>query len=360
MIRSVYVWKLLPFFCCALIVALVYVLVAFNVPVLRQTVGFLYLFVLPGLTLMPLVRPRKSNISKTLLFSVGLSLTVLMFAGLFANEIYPLFGIEAPLSTWPMFVTLSVIVLGASLTSSVLIPDGDQERQETSLDEAGSTSFSPLTLLWISPLVLAAMGSLYYRATGDDTILLFLIVLIGGLVVLGILSADMISSYPLGVVAISLSLLLFTSLSTVQLFGQDVHGEYYVFKLADNALRWSPSLVTAQPAILNFNSMLSITVLPTIVCSVLNLDGLIIFKLVYPIIISLIPLGLFEIYSNVQGDRKVAFLSAFFFVAQTEYFVDMVGILRQAIAEFFLVLIVLLLLDDELGPAQEGSPNVDL
>jgi uncharacterized membrane protein len=202
--------------------------------------------------------------------------------------------------------------------------------------------------------VVAVLGSLYVRATGDDTILLVLIVMIGGLVVLGMLNADMVPSYPLGVFAISLSLLLFTSLSTTYLLGQDVHVEYYVFKLADSALRWSPNLASTNLIVLDYNAMLSITILPTVVCSVLNLDGLLMFKLVYPIIISLIPLALFEVYRNVLADRKVAFLSTFFFVSQTA-FQDLIGLIRQGVGELFLVLVVLVLLDNEFDQRKRSA-----
>ena len=70
------------------------------------------------------------------------------------------------------------------------------------------------------------------------------------------------------------------------------------------------------------------------------------FKVVYPLIFALVPVALYVVFRDQTND-KVAFLSAFLFVAVQEFFVALPVIARQEIGELFLVLIVLVLVDKQ-------------
>jgi uncharacterized membrane protein len=68
-----------------------------------------------------------------------------------------------------------------------------------------------------------------------------------------------------------------------------------------------------------------------------------VFKIVFPIILSLVPLGLYQLY-RVQWGKKVAFISAFFFMVNYVFFQVLIMVGKQMIAELFYVLLFLVML----------------
>jgi uncharacterized membrane protein len=70
-----------------------------------------------------------------------------------------------------------------------------------------------------------------------------------------------------------------------------------------------------------------------------------VFKIVYPIIFSLVPVGLYQVFQK-HTDGKIALLSVFFFVSLFVYYTEMTQLARQQIAEYYLILVILLLFDD--------------
>jgi uncharacterized membrane protein len=99
------------------------------------------------------------------------------------------------------------------------------------------------------------------------------------------------------------------------------------------------------------NAMLSITMLPPAYSLVLNTDSVYVFKIIYPLLFSLLPLALFQIFRKQTGDR-IAFFAAFFFASFYTYFTEMLGNARQEVAEIFLALSVLVILDNKLAKAK--------
>jgi len=140
-----------------------------------------------------------------------------------------------------------------------------------------------------------------------------------------------------------LALLFHTSLISNYLLGYDVHREYYVFELTNDFSHWNNAISAT------YNGMLSITILPTIYSNLLNIEGTWVFKIVYPLIFSIVPLGLYQIYRKKIG-KPAAFLSAFFFMASSTFYnVQMLSLMRQMIAELFFVLLLYLLLDEKMN-----------
>jgi uncharacterized membrane protein len=88
--------------------------------------------------------------------------------------------------------------------------------------------------------------------------------------------------------------------------------------------------------------MLSITVLPTAYYDILNLSPTWVLKIVYPLILALVPLGLYQLYKSRFG-VKVGFFSAFFFASNLIFFTEIAQLARQIIGELFYVLLFLTL-----------------
>jgi uncharacterized membrane protein len=104
----------------------------------------------------------------------------------------------------------------------------------------------------------------------------------------------------------------------------------------NNAL-WKPGTVGVE----SYSDMVSVTILPTFYSLVLNLSGELVFKLVYPLLFSIVPLVLFCAYRRRFGDSR-AILGVFLFISFATFYIQMAYLARQMIAELFFVLLILL------------------
>lgn len=326
---------------------LMYIAIGLNIPILRQTIVFIYLFFIPGFVLLRILRLKKLNLVDTILFSVGLSIAFLMFIGLLINELYPILGISQPLSTIPLTITLSVLTL-------VLFFVGYRQELPRNLNPSGRhgielESITPKSLLLVFPVILSIIGALYVNIP----ILLLMVIIIAALYALSVSSTRLIPAklYPLMIFAISIALVFHMVLISKYIMGYDAPLEYYVFKLTEIGGHWRPLDIGINPTgTVNFNSMLSITILPTIYSVLLNIKGEIIFKVFYPFVFSLVPLALYRIYERQIG-KLAALLSALFFISSPIVFygIEPLSLNRQIVGEFFFVLSIFILLDKKIS-----------
>ena len=311
-----------------------------NIPFLRQILGFLFLTVLPGLLVIQILKFKKLSTIETILYSVGLSVAFLMFGGLLINTLYPLLGISKPISLLPLIITINIsivilCILGYKINKDFLTPISIPINEIVS---------PPALLLCFLPF-LSVLGTYLVNFHHNNILLMLMIVVIASIVVLVAFDKFIPKKlYPLAIFMISITLLYHRSLISPYIFGTDIHFELYVYKLVELNSHWDPSAVSWA-----YNAMLSITILPEIYSSLLNMDGTWIFKIVYPLVFSFVPLGLYHIFQK-QTDEKLAFLSTFFFMSAYTFFVIMLFLMKQEIAELFFVLLILLMIDKEMKP----------
>ena len=323
-------------------------LIAFDIPVLRQIAGFISLTFVPGLLLLHIFRLNKLGAIETLLYSVGLSIALVMFTGFFMNVFYPLIGISRPISLLPVIATITLVVL--ILCFIAYKQKGSLKEplpQDSSKPWAGLLS-PPALLLLLLP-VLSALGAFWVYLRQGNILLLVLLSLIA-LVVTLVAFGKFIPTklYPLAILAISISLLWHWSLISPGLTAFDINHEYYLQKLVLSNSVWNYARAGAV------NAMLSIVMLAPIYSLLLHLDTVWLFKIFYPLLFSLVPLALFQGYKRQTSD-KIAFLAVFFFMSWTTFFADAGGNPRQAIAELFLALSILAFLDKEMGALRRTS-----
>jgi uncharacterized membrane protein len=94
--------------------------------------------------------------------------------------------------------------------------------------------------------------------------------------------------------------------------------------------------------------MLSVVMLVPIFSDICGMNLAWCYKIIYPLLFSLVPLGLYRVFQK-QTDDKIAFLSCFFFVISSSFFGWMLWLPRQGIAELFLVLWILLIIDKNMS-----------
>jgi len=151
--------------------------------------------------------------------------------------------------------------------------------------------------------------------------------------------------YPLAVFLLSVSLLFSSSLISNYINGWDINLEYYFSNGVVTNSFWN----TQIPQVLN--SMLSLVIIEPIFSKISGLSIVDIFKIIFPIIFSFVPLGLYAVFKNQTKD-KIAFMACFLFISVFMFFLEMPYLARQEIGELFVVLIIMVMIEKNLSRKQ--------
>jgi uncharacterized membrane protein len=316
------------------------IVVLADIPTARQVIGFIYLTFIPGYALLNALGFRTKNAVETLLFSLGLDVAALMFTGLLIDVLLPVAGLTSPLSTIPLLFALNIVVLCSSVW--IYLRKGNSTFREVGLPKR-------YLLLIIVPF-LSVLGALTVTIWGNNLILLVMLASVAGLAVLTTVYHRKLSTPFLGLVifAAGIALLLHTSLVTNYLVGYDINSEFHAFQLTDSSSSWISKFSSPDIRISNGYSMLSVTIFPVVYSKVGALDGTLLFKVLYPLILGFVPLALYQIYCSKIGKIE-AFLAVFLILSNLTFF-DTEGFpTKQMIAELFFVLLVLVVLKDDIS-----------
>lgn len=316
-----------------------------DVPVVRPVLSFVCFAALLGMVTLPLLKIKPSSGGELLVYSCGLSLVLLMVIGLAVNTLYPL--ISNPLSTLPMLLVLNLymlaaIVLGYSLGRDSPVPEKAPARQPAlSVKQRMLPSLYVVGILLLPAMAVA--GTWAMNTFSFNLILMAMIAAIAVLFVAILLTKDMpdgVSS--LFIVSAAVSLLLLYSLRSPYLMGFDIHGEYYTFTQTLDSFHWS--LGDYEHI---YNTCLSLTILPTVLYSMMNVVPEYMFKLVMQIVFTLMPLAVYLFFKD-KIDKRLALLAAFFMMSHYMFYYQMPSLVRQEVSLFFFVLAVYVLFTDRI------------
>jgi len=67
--------------------------IIFNIPVLRQILGFIFLTLIPGWLILRIMKLNKLGLTAKFVVSVSLSIAFIMFTGLLIDTLYPFWGL---------------------------------------------------------------------------------------------------------------------------------------------------------------------------------------------------------------------------------------------------------------------------
>ena len=314
-----------------------------DIPIVRQVVGFLYLTFIPGIAILYTLKLKNLELAEVILFSAGVSLSILMIAGLLLNELGPLLHIFTPLSLMPIIVLFNCIVLCLCFYNLV-------KQRATSFSLIQETRLSIIVILLMCLPLLSVLGALsVITVPMNNLLLLFAIVAISLLVIFIIFSRKRFAPkyYIFVLLSIAVTLLLQFSMVSNGLYGADIQHEYVTVRYTENNAYWNSTFLYKDNSYRRTNSMLSVTILPTIYSTVLNIEGTWTLKVVYPLIFALVPLGLYVLYKQYINE-KGAFLSVFFFMSNFIFFTEMLGLAKQMIAELFFVLLFIVLMNKKM------------
>jgi uncharacterized membrane protein len=313
-----------------------------GVPLLRQLVGFVYLAWVPGILLLRILRVHRIGAVETLICTVGLSISSVMFLGFIMNTVYPVLDILKPISESSLLISMTIFVFIGCIIAYIVDHGFDQPEYITTEETFGW----PVFLFSLLPF-LAIFGSWLVNNYRINSILFVLLAAIA-IVPVMVAFRKMIPEryYPFMIWTIALALLLHTSLISNHIWGWDINQEYYISNLVVNNAAWDFSIYS------NINAMLSIVMLAPITSIICHIDIVWVFKIVYPFFFSLAAPGMYVVIRRQSYDR-VAFFGTFFFITFYVFFTEMLQVARQEIAELFLVLIALLIINKDLNKVKK-------
>lgn len=314
----------------------------FHIPLLREIIGFFYLIFIPGILIIRLMELENLNNTDELLYSVGVSIAILMFIGLFMNTFYPLFGFTSPLSTISLFITINVLVWVLCALNFIKV-----RNKVEPIFLRFEDLISPSTLFLCLIPFLAIIGTYLVNSYNNNLLILLSLVLVAIIPLLVTFDKLPKRLYPLSIFVISITLLFHISLISFFIYGRDSFEEYFVASITLKNMYWNPNTSDY------LNSVFTVSIFPTILAKICNLNLEWIFKIIYQFLYVLVPLTLYQIFKE-QTNEKISFFSVFFFVASITFFFELPQLFRQEIGEIFFVLSVLLILTTKISPVKKS------
>ena len=332
-------WKISDFLAVVLgVQVFVWILISFEIagvqiPLLQPMIGFIYCCFIPGIVLLRALNLHRIGTINTLLYSIGLSIAIIYFVGFSLNAGLPFLGINNPLSG--IYFTLALSVITISLCIICWLQDSDAPGDSDGWHVSAIFTI-PNMCLFLVPFT-AIFGTYLVNHFQANQLLLAMVMILASIgILVGLGRFIPRESYPIALFVISITLLLHTALITPYLWGWDIVEEHFYATLVLQQQAWDIGLFG------NVNGCMSIVVLAPYLTQLTGLSLTWVFKLVYPLIFSLVAVALYEVYRHQTGE-KIAFFACFMFISYFQYYNGMIFLTRQMIAEIFLVLLLLLM-----------------
>ena len=314
-----------------------------NIPFLRQILGFLFLTILPGLLILQILKLNKIGLTEKIILTVGLSVSFLMFFGLLINSLSLGLEYETPLATIPLLISFNVAFIALAIVGYIISKD-----MIFSLSDLNLTTSEKAFL--IIPILFPALSifGMHVMNTSDNNILLISLLFLIPTYVISVCFFNQKFTkrlYPIVIYLISISLLLLMSLRSDHIIGVDTHLEYYFFMTTLHNVHWS---VFGHSTL---DACLSISLLPTIYQSLLNIPTEVLFKVLYSLIYSISPLIIYILSKRYIGELY-GFLASCFFMFQSIFLMTTANS-RTCTAVLFFTLAMMTLFNDKIEPLKK-------
>lgn len=327
--------------------ALIALLVAVHGLWLAQVLLISLLLVVPGVVLLRALRVPGTAIAAFPVYIPAASLVVLIGSGLGVNWIGLLLGMTAPIRAGPLLIGLELVCFSL-LASSVRAPN--------TVTIPWHWLSGRVNLVWplVIPLI-AAFGAMRLNDGHGSTVAFAGVVAGVALLVWAMPLASRLDPVCLAMIlyAVGLAIMWSFSLRSTFVYGFDIASEYHAMNQTVVAGAWH----TYHPGDA-YGAMLSITLLPAELHALSAMSGLLLFKIVYPMLFALFPVAIFGLAHKVLP-RCWAFIAAAFVVAQSTFAQELPALARQEIALLLFIAFVAAMLNTQL-PKSVQWPLVSL
>jgi|GEM_PF-6406750 len=296
-----------------------------SVPLIREFVAVVFLTFVPGLFVLLQFDYNEPALTRTACYAFGLSIFLVMIVGGIASLLFPLVGVDHPLAlNWLLGMWFVLTGIFAWTSQNTLILRIPEER-----------FMDPRTLsILLLPLV-SILGSVFLKVSGNNLVLLALLIAIAILPVVVMVFADETWYFSLAIWCIALALLY--------------HGrvpDYYTFTqplppVTLEHLRWIPNNGEG------LGSLLANGVLFPIYAIVTGLPIDVEWNIVNTFLVSFLPVTLYTTFRRYVGSRD-ALIAACLFMFAYPFYVLYPGAGRAATPVIFIALLGLAYSDDRL------------
>lgn len=302
--------------------------------IIKQLVCITILLYFPGIILLRILQIHHLSISETALYSVGLSVFFCMFSGFFINFFLPLMGYPQPLNSLTLIIGIELILFILFAISYIR----DRKFSE-SLKIYFTPIFTPTFLFCILMPIISILAVNSLNNLNINILQILLLVFFCIVPIIFIYKIDK-NYYPIGIFMISVALLYHSSLVSNYLWGADIFIEYKVVQTVIQNGFWDATLYS------DINSVLSIGILAPVLTTISGINTVNLFKIIYPILFSFVPLSLYIFYSKVFSNKDLSFFACYLFISFFCFFKELPALARQEIAELFFALILLLIVSN--------------
>ena len=304
----------------------------------------IYLLLIPGSLILKILKFDRISQIETLVFTIGLSTSFLMFFGFSLNTILHLFGFTKPLSEVILVISLTAFIF--LLTFIVYMSYNEDNNIEKHTSESYASEIHLISknhvLFLILLVLLSILGAQLINFFNFNyiTFLVFIIIaLIPIFVAFGKFNKQ---SYPYIIFSIALALLYHRSLISMYITGWDSQVEYYYSSLVMTNSFWDVSLPS------NVNSMLSTSIFAPLFSKISGIPLTWIYKIIYPFVYSFVPLAIYLVYQK-QFNSKIAFFSTYLIMSTFIFYQVMLDLPRQQLAELFMLLVLMLIFSKQIN-----------
>ena len=324
-------------------IAVTDIAVLFDIPILRQVSGIVFLTVLPGMLIIFLFKLNKLEITEKVVLTIGLSIAFLMFFGLLLNQAGLFFGYDSPLSAGNLLLWLNLALI--ALLIAAYLRNRDAFTSNPFGFELNTKGKLCLLLPATFPL-LSILGMRLLNTSDNNIALLALLFLIPAAIIVITLLRSGVSedTYPLAIFITAAAIALMFWLRSEHIWGADIHYEYYLSRISLLNQYWS--IIDYGPV----DACLSVTLLPVIYQSLLQMQGEeYLFQGIFALIWVFTPLVVYVI-ARKYVRQLYAFMAAFLWISQTMF---LFGDARIRPALFFFALAIMVLSHDKIRGARQ-------
>ena len=310
--------------------------VALNIPVLRPVLSFIFLTFLPGWLIIYTLRLNNLDLTTKIVLSVGLSVAFSILFGLMLNASLLAIGYTKPLSTASLLISFSIATIILAVVAYI-------RNKEITFSFSNLKLTTREKMLLVVPSLfplLSIVGMRIINLTDNNVLLMVLFFLIPAYVIFISFYRRKVPQrlYPSLIYLISISLILMFALRSNHLIGSDIHELYYAFQMTLDNLHWRITTNTLVDAILGTS------LLPSVYQSFLNINQEYLYKVLYSLLFSISPLAAYIIAKKYLGNFY-AFLASYFFMSQV-IFLRAEGSASTITAILFFSLAIMVLFHD--------------
>jgi len=287
---------------------------------------------------MDLVNLKMDNSEKTI-YTICLGITLIMFVGFIINLLLPYYEISnKPFSDNILLITISIYNIIILLVHKIATENSSFTIKKICI----FNKYDNVSILYsILLLILSILSPILMNKYNINISSIVFLLLFSLIPILLIIRRNKNINYLLIIYIISISILFHRSLISEYIWGWDSHHELFLINETISNKFWNVDLSY------NCNAMLILTIFFPFISILLNVNPVILYKIVSPLLFGLVPVAMYFLAYNIIKKiyqyhyHLLAFLSIFFFISFYNFYAEMLQLVRQQIAELFFISILL-------------------